>query len=670
MTIGERVYSCDGGRLLARDPASSRMLERWYLPARCTGLRSTAHGIEVTVTSAEQGGWTGVWHPTDPSASTAASFPSLSDLYAGRKEARIVALLHDRETRLPIVRTFTTAERATIATSLPAIEQGAASDPTNVWWNIEHGFALHALGRADEARQAFERALAIDERYAIDLVLTASTLDEIDPGLGDRAFTRGMRALLLRGYEPELALGLITMVTWLGRPSVQLLDVRRDYERVARMANRVATITPNVESASALYLDLANAAAKDHPNDVARWKKLAETAGPTRMLGPSSPVARYVGHEINLVVGIVWALIALGLIKFIRGLSARRAGEPTRFSVWNLFARWTRGERIGFLVVTVGGFYLGMCAARGVAEIGTVAQAPIELMRGNLGHPVAVQRSRVFRHRAGGKLIHALALQQAGRLDEAKKLYEELPLAEAKVNLGAILHVQGDLAGARRAWDDALRRDSRSAEAAFNLGRAASSARVDRAKLFGLAPPLLAMPSAEMWGEAWQSDVDAMGGSTLRNPITASVALVRMTDQIGPSTIFESTSLLMLIVIALFILVIAPPYRATYETTPVRVWDRAFALIVPGAGPWYGPFAFLVGAIFVTGAIGSYMLMHGPYASVLDAIAVPNFARYFGLREFSRQPRALVDSLYLWGFVGVIAVHVVWTSFAVRRARS
>src|SRR5690606_170245 len=125
-------------------------------------------------------------------------------------------------------------------------------------------------------------------------------------------------------------------------------------------------------------------------------------------------------------------------------------------------------------------------AAQGVAQIGLAAAAPIELGGGSLGHPAVLVYTERFAGTAGGDFIRALALQQAGRSDEARALYQSSALARAAQNLRAL-------------EDETV---------------------------------ALAMPTRADWTEAWRSAA-ARSDTNLRNPLTSVLSLTRMTDALA-----------------------------------------------------------------------------------------------------------------------------------------
>jgi hypothetical protein len=399
--IGPRTYRCDLARVIATDTESGVVQDRWYVPGPCTALREQNGEVVATLgDGAGRDAWTFEWSPGAPNARSAAMLPSgpLS-FYALRKEGRLADDLYDDETALPTRTPIATAERERYEALLVEITRRTSLDPTNPWWSIDQGVVLDALGRPGEARAAFERAVAIDERYAIDLMLTASTLDAFDPALGERAFERGFSALKRRGYVPEHATQPIAMLRFLPRPRLAL-DVDRDYATLARLAWRAQRLAPRVDGAGLFFSSMADAARrKGLPDEARRFDLAAHRAGKDTLfsiVSLATPEAIYAGELLNVTLGFASALLVLLLIKVARGMRANATKNVRWFERFHPFLRFTLGERVGFVLAGAVAIGAAWACAWGVAEIGEFVASPVELGSGSLEHPAALKAAEAF----------------------------------------------------------------------------------------------------------------------------------------------------------------------------------------------------------------------------------------------------------------------------------
>lgn len=581
VTIGHLTYRCDRARMIATDAESGIVRDRWYVPGPCIALR--AEGGEVVVTVGERG-WTFEWRRSAPNARSAAMLPSSPvSLYALRKEGRLADDLYDDETALPNRAPIASAERERYEAMLAEITARAALDPTNPWWIIDEGVVLDALGRAAEARAAFEKAIAIDERYAIDLMLTAPTLDAFDPELGTRAFERGLSALKRSGYIPEYAPSLVSMMRFLPRPGLDL-DVDRDYEVLARHAWRVQHLAPHVEGANRFFGAMAAAARrKGLGNEAFRFGWAQHQAGHDALFSLITPEARMAGHLLNITIGFAWAIFLLLIVKTARGARATSRTKVSFFERFHPFLRFTAGERIGFVGASAIAITAAWACAWGVAEIGAIAAAPIELGSGTPEHPGALKAAEGFAD---------VDLETWGR------------------------------------W------------------------------------------SREDWASAWRAKV-GRSNDTLHNPFQAAVSIFRMSDTISTEG-GVSIGMLMpsLLVMLFFAIAVLPPYRSPFLLPPRSNLAKAIGWLVPGASRVYGPFGFVLAGLLGTWILGSWMLAEsdGQAATILDAIAAPNMARYFGARSFGPVSDSPITAAYRYGAV-LVALHFLWMGIAEWRTR-
>ena len=87
--------------------------------------------------------------------------------------------------------------------------------------------------------------MSVEEPYSFELLGMAAHLDKVDPGLGQRAFDRGMGFLLRRGYEPEANLAILSMILLYGPAADgKEVDAVANYDRLARFGYRLLDLGP------------------------------------------------------------------------------------------------------------------------------------------------------------------------------------------------------------------------------------------------------------------------------------------------------------------------------------------------------------------------------------------------------------------------------------------
>ena len=349
----------------------------------------------------------------------------------------------------------------------------------------------------------------------------------------------------------------------------------------------------------------------------------------------------------------MFALLLVMVVKGLRYATAQR--RSTGLARWNPFAFWTRGELVGFLILHT--FMLASIVAtvRGVASIETAALFPMAAVSGNLGHPDGVAYTADFQGSPGGDFVHALALQKAGELEGAARIYERLDAAEAKNNLGVIRHAQGRTREAQDRFEEAHSTDPGLAEAAYNLGESASSSRLERARKYGLEGPIYAMPTRGAWTEA----------------LTGPFELNALLDSVGTMQQFVGIELVIpfalftLVLTALAILALFYPSRETASQARSKTsfigWVLGF--VVPGTArnlSFLGPPLLTVCTFSAFGRI-VLSKSDGVATDILAAVAQPNLMRAFGIAEPIYAPleevmRQMASLWWIFWVVNLVAV--------------
>jgi len=630
---GDVVYYVFGISVYEVDAATGVVRRRMPMPERPSSLDLDGDAVRVTIEGQNGGAPWKTAYRVGPALPAAPPFflSGSSPLYsrATRREAELLANL-DRKDASPTER----VERLEAAAEL--LGRRAERDVTNPWLHYWRGRCLAELGRADEATAAYHAALALDTAYDNELLGMALLLDEVSEALGQQAFERGMRFLLERGFEPETNLSLLNVVVSYGQPE-RPLDPVQDLPRLNRQGERMLDLAPNAEGVAFLYQGLAEAnRAAGQAEESAKWEARAREALPFRSWG--GRVAAFTGAAFNLFLAC--ALAGL-LCLFVRGLyrwGQRRGARG--LARWNPFSAWGRGEIVGLLIVI--GVFLWASAhlVRGTAAVVHVAGLPLGTVAGNPGHPAGVEYLAGWQGTPGGDFVYALALQKAGELERSAALYERLGTARATNNLGVIRWTQGRQDDARRLFERALASEPALAEAAFNLGRPADSARVARARQYGLAPPLSALPTLDMWDEAFVGKSPGLGDigrllsmftlvQTLADAGGPAVARAGLVDAGG----LFSAALILLVVLAVVGLFVRAPEPSLGGGNRVSIVGWALGFLIPGTSRRLGVLGPPLAALGVLSWLVWYSLRtsSGIATNIIDAIALPNVTRTYGL---------------------------------------
>lgn len=662
------LHYCAGASLYAASPETGKVIERAPLARPCQELSADGDRVVVTIAPSRDGdGGPAVRYETGPGAPPLPFFLTGELLASRLPRGNATAVLEEVKREKPGApgHEDTRAGLANEALApwleeaLPRLAALQEWNPTNPWYPFVRGRYLHALGREDEARGAFQQALDVAPPYRFELLAMVHTLDAIDRGMADEAFRRALESLVARGYDPEMMATLINVLVYYGRPD-EPLDPATDLDALTRLGERLWDVAPHVEMAAAFYNALASAHRRaGHADAGALWERRRDAVMNYRAFGLGGYVTNRIDPALDLALGCFAALLLAFVVKMLRVVPLqRRARGLARL---NGFCVWSRGEIFGFLVVAAG-FVVGMgVAAQGLSAVGRVAAVPLGALTGNWGHPDGVA---YFSRRAGspgGDFVHALALQKAGALDDAARIYERLPGPRAANNLGVIRHAQGRADDARRLWETASAAEESLAEARFNLGRDAASERVDRYRRYGGQAPLYAMPTHEMWDEALVWPLQTWNVFSSFDVIHELSDAGAATGPVRRAAVFEpwvlAPGLLLLVILAavagLFV-------RGPQEGEPTRIstvgWGLGFA--IPGTA-WHlgvlGPPALAAGALLWIAA-QAIDASGGVAVGWLGAIATPHVARAFGAFEMAYTPLedAIRSAAPWWWLVVVV----------------
>jgi tetratricopeptide (TPR) repeat protein len=366
----------------------------------------------------------------------------------------------------------------------------------------------------------------------------------------------------------------------------------------------------------------------------AKWRERADYAEPSRFFGGIGWSFGRASQGSNIAGAGAFAAFLYGLYLVVKVAAvrirlkrkARAVGEGADKDELKRFfgpVPISRLEIAGFVTALATAFAGVAIGVPGTRAIARAASIEIGATNGSWGSPAAVN---YWKEQAGspeGDEHYALALIQAGKREEAVRILEELAgSAEAQNNLGVALTVLGREEEARAAFERALAVRPDLPEALYNLGREASSVRVDRAKEYLPGRPLLAMPSQRSYERLLARPHEPGWRGWLRPLIVSPTADVGYKDIAGPLGMLLSV-----------LAAVAYGFWRAEQRAPGRDdADWWLSLAIPGSSRRYAPWGVLLLAAYVYFGLIAHANSKVPGAlSVIDAIGMPNLTGAFGV---------------------------------------
>lgn len=559
------------------------------------------------------------------------------------------------------------------------LEHRAHQDPTNPWFSTMQAVALQARGRSDAGALAALKEL--DAAYHHDLVATSMPLDAVHPLLAGQLFDLGLKHALEQGYEPEMAGSLTHVMGYFGTPGALALDLTlpRDLATLDRISERLYAYAPNAQAIAMLYAGVAEAhRASGNPTRAAAWAVRAEDDRPRSFFGTPSSIASRAAVSQVFLLAVLFVLSLALIIKTARPLGVRFVGDASAVVRFNPASRWTRGELVGLLLLSalVPPLLCGVDA--GTRIVAMQGDAPPLFANGELGSRGALAFVADGSTTPGGALIVGMHEHRAGLVDQARASYRASGLPAAKNNLGVLEAERGRDDAARALWEEVA---SVVPEAAHNLGRASTGARVERAVRLGVTRPLLAVPQPAEWDGFW----DAKLARASASPRMFFWWLFPTVDSDGkwtPSilTFFVLAALLVaLLSVVALVTARAPPLDCgPGGGWPIGHWDRGvlgplrtavvtggywgllairgsawtIGHLVPGMARQWGVFGAPYAVAVMAAIVGSIVMENGAGPALANNLATSGLALYYGVSApLELSPFDLWRALW---FVGIL----------------
>ena len=619
--FGESLWACVGNTLLEIAPQSGAVRRRGTLPGFCSTLDVTDGRLTLTARSTESSfPWNQVLTidpsvelPWNLSGSATSAFMAHTD---AKRELRAVLFRLGRQTERPEEEAWLKSEEARplVERAAELLSQAAAHDRTNPWFEFEAGRLLADAGDKTGAMTHFALALTVEPSGRREFVALSTELEPYAPDLAQRAFEVGFADFTTHGYRPEQMAGVIGVIAYFGKLGVLADRGDMTLESWTRIGERVWAFSPHAEGAALFFEGLAvrhrEAGAETESN---KWHDRAVDALPYAGLGGASGDAAISGHSLTVYLA---GLIALGLLIVARLLRPTGASTPGKIARKLLMlATWSRGELLGFVAVLALSAFAHAATMRGVATIGVMAAAPIDVALGQPGLPGAVDYWRRGGAEGGGALMYGYQLHSAGRYTEALAAY-----ALGDGHLG-----KGNVEAAREGRPPDEHPDHHDINQAWRARVATADNAPGLFSLLDLVSALDEGPDLALFG--------------LFVYVVAAVVLVSLLGRlIGRS---------------------GDPVATTVG------WpEKIAALIVPGAARrWGGGGAFIATAFVFSGLVAwSLSISNGEALNILSALSVPAWGKYYGisapLQSSSDHAIALLSNLW-WILLTLNAVVVL-----------
>ena len=624
---GDRAWFSHGGWLRLIDTKQGVVIGRWHFPGLIVRLEMA--GKELQVETQQQYGPENLIRtvfPFDPAAPRIPNWPpndiSLEKLSQTEADANF--------TINPGHASAQESKRREAQ-----LKEMARRDPLSPWLRVALGkFLLETSqpGATDVFREAVELA-SID---FTELLRMSAFLDFLGQReVARKAFERGYRDFLERGYDPRLVHSLLSrLVLYSFRPAKG--DWQREDPVFRReIIERFYRLTPYVEAAEyAWQLYAQHLEANGPPELVPTWQFRAKDAR-----GKSGAIwNRGVILALDTASLLVASAFLAGFLFIVviyrryvpqRRLLAAAQGRQGKLSRGFFFFGlefWSRRDRIAFLSIALLGWLAAGAVGSYMSGILRAAASPLSLVGGSLAGPVNRQYlEKRLPPTPERDLLLAYSWQLDGDLKKAEELYRALPqFPESWNNLGVILKATGRESQAKQAFEHALQMDPARDEAAVNLGRPPQSfwTKLFQENLPG--KPMLALPASERFQRAF---LDGSTGAVLIRAVAGPLGAIRnnpasLLGAVAPKEVGLVAAFMVLILLLAIAMVTLIPARDV--TQPPGRRHIVLQILFPGTSPVWSWFGGLVLTAWSFLFIQDLLLFWMGSPRILTYISMPN----------------------------------------------
>jgi len=679
---GDRAWFSHGGWLRLIDTKQGVVIGRWHFPGLI--VRLEVAGKELQVETQQQYGPENLIRtvfPFDPAAPRIPNWPP-NDISLER--------LSQTESDANFTFNPGNASAQDAKQREAQMKDMVRRDPLSPWLRVALGKFLLETSQPG-ATDVFREAVELASTDFTELLRISAFLDTFGQReVARKAFERGYRDFLERGYDPRLVHSLLPKFILYSYGPAKGDWKREDPVFRREIIERFYRFAPYAEAAEYAWQLYAQRLETDGPSElVSTWQFRAKDAR-----GKSGAIwNRGVLLAIDTAALLVASAFLAGFLFIVviyrryvpqrRLLAAAHGRQGKLARGFFLFGLefWSRRDRIAFLSIALLGWLAAGAVGSYMSGILRVAAAPLSLAGGSLAGPV--NREYLEKHlppTPERDLLLAYSWQLDGDLKKAEELYRALPqFAESWNNLGVILNATGRESQAKQAFEHALQMDPARDEAAVNSGRPAQSfwTKLFQENLPG--KPMLALPASDRFQRAY------LNGSTSAVMMRAVAGPLTYIDN-DPSLIFGSagaargTILFVGLLVAVTLLAIAMVtlIPARDVTQPPGRRHIVLQILFPGTVPawsWFGGLVLTAWSFFF---IQDLLLFWQGSSRILTYISMPNILWAYGVPA---EPNAVrltgVGGLINpgWGLVAVspailFAVNLALVLWQRRRERS
>ncbi len=400
-------------------------------------------------------------------------------------------------------------------------------DTTNPWYYINLGLISKYLDKKVYSEIYFKKALKTNGMVFYDLFQLSTFYEYIEKrDLADKAFDRGMKDFLGRGYIPEQLTSLESLLnytTWL----VPVIEKQKnkDVDRTVELMDKYYKLSPSKEG----NYNISDSVAKFLLNigklpEARDWQIRADNSKGYFFTGDYSVIVADV--SLNIFVACMIAFLVFALIHLIADLSEFVEDEKhNRVSFKEFFKRRYVSKKSIFSLVflyllSLGA--LGICV-NSISVISRMVKEPPTINSGTWGNYATVKYfSKDLAKAKGAKFLLAIANHQLKDYDRAIHLYKNYDTAESHNNIATIYMKQGKKDLALEQLKRAITLSPYSIEARYNLSLLEGKQlkfkndKIDFMQKYSPNMPILAMPDEKIYREAFYNKLSVQDFNPLK----------------------------------------------------------------------------------------------------------------------------------------------------------
>lgn len=518
--INGKIYFGYLSFVMELDKARMQFTNRYQILGEITGLKTEGDKIIINTFNGIRGK---VWDKesvitvTQEQIANVANYGTITNrdyltLYAKRKDAELISTVLER-VEIPAL-----LDNKYTVSQLEQIREeyidAADIDTTNPWYYIYLGLISRDLDKKVYSDVYLKKALETNGMVFYDLFQLSTFYEFIEKReLADKAFDRGMKDFLGRGYTPEQLTSLESLLnytTWMV-PAIQKQKTK-DVDRTIELMDRFYKLSPlkegnyNISDSVAKYL-----LDRGQLPQARDWQIRADNSKGYFFPGDYSIIVADI--SLNMFIACMLAFLIFASIHIFADLSEFIEDvKHSRVSFKEFFKRRYVSKRSIFSLVilyllSIGA--LGICV-NSLGVISKMLREPATINSGTWGNYATVKYfSKDLGKSSENNFFLALANHQLKDYETAIKLYRTSDTSDSHNNIASIYMKQGKRALAKEELDKALKINPYSVEARYNLALVEGKQlkfkheRIDFMQKYSPSNPMLSMPAEKSYRDAF-----------------------------------------------------------------------------------------------------------------------------------------------------------------------